>query len=365
MNNAIFYKPKHLWRAIVCMLIAITLFCLSVTKSIEPFRTYLDNLTNRIFIINYGTNQIVNHISPNFKDVGALTTANEQLQRQVAELKSQLSRLQALQVENEQLKSLFGINNPEVARTLAVNIINTEQGVKNNIIFIDRGAEDGIFYGQNIFDSLGLIGQIISVSDRQSRVLMITDINSYVPVYNLNNQEQYLLKGTNSNELLVEYVRGNSEIKVGDLLYTSGLANRFISNYPVAKIIKVTKDNNGNVIRAYATPLAQLNSLRYMVAAWPYCQVLPDNVSANLVYQRRYLSQVLERVNKNRKAKSFLDYQYKGIDPKTLTFARYLENIKHVTMVTSLSYSGDVNLGHQNCYVINPERKLENNGGTN
>lgn len=366
MNNAIFYKPKHLWRALICMCIALALFCLSVFKTIEPFRVYLDNFTNRIFIFNYGTNQIVNHITPNFKDVGSLTSANEQLQRQVTALQSELSRVRALEEENKRLKAILGINDVDVAYMQAVNLINTEQGVKNNIIFIDKGAQDGLFYGQNIFDAYGLIGQIISVSDNQSRVLMITDVNSYVPVYNLSNQEQYLLKGSNSQELEVEFIKPKSEIKVGDRLYTSGLAQRFLSNYPVAQVTRVVTDSNNNVIRAYAQPLAHLTSLRYMVAVWPYCNIMPTQQSPNLVYNREYNhNSLLQRLEQNRKSRTtnFLYYQYRGVSPESLSFAQYLTRLKGVSQVVDTNYQADTNLGRQHCYTINPTRPNLNRGG--
>ncbi|WP_222987471.1 rod shape-determining protein MreC [Psittacicella hinzii] len=357
MHNAIFYKPKHFWRAITSFVIAVTLFCLSITKTIEPFKTSLDNLTNRIFIFNSGTKQFVNHISPNFRDVGSLNSANEQLQKQVVELQAQLNRFKAVLEENGQLKALLNISQAEIARFDAVNVINTEQGVKSNIIFIDKGTNDGIFYGQNIVDAYGLIGQIISVSDNQSRVLMITDINSYVPVYNSSNQEAYLLKGTNSSELLVEHIRPKSTLKVGDILYTSGLAKRFIKNYQVAKVSRVITDNNNNVIRAYAEPLAHLSSLRYMVALWPYCEVNPAKSALNLVYNREFMYNSLNARNYSNKRKTnFLNYTYKGINPENLSIGKYLERLNDLKTMELLSYKEDTDLGRQHCYTINQTR---------
>ncbi|MFC6277197.1 rod shape-determining protein MreC [Psittacicella hinzii] len=346
----------------ICMLIAVTLFVLSVTKQIEPMRTALDNATNRIFIFNYGTKQIVNHITPNFKDVGSLTTAYEDLQKQVTELKFQLENVKVLQAENAELKALLRIPDSLVAKTQIVNIINTEQGAKNNLIFIDKGAHDGLFYGQNIFDAYGLIGQIVSISDNQSRVLLITDVNSYVPVFNISNQEQYLVHGTNSIDLSLDYISSKSTVKPGDVLYTSGLAKRYIKNYAVAVVTEVTRDSHGNVISAKARPVAHLNSLRYMVAVWPYCNIMPTyTASQNLVFNRNYTKNLIgnkleqRTTNKN----NYLTYTYQGVDPDSLSVGVLLNKSQVITPLVDLDYGRNVNLETQNCYVINPQGSLQ------
>lgn len=253
------------------MLVAVLLFILSVSKQLDGIRSYLDNFTNRIFIFNNGADSIASHIQTTLIDVQALNSEHEDLRKRVTELEQKLSNYDALVRENQELNALLDNNNAIIARRFIVRVINTEQGIRNNIIYIDRGINSGIFLGQNIYDSDGLIGQVVSSSDSQSRVLLITDINSFVPVYNLQNQEQYVVKGTNSLDLEVQFVRAKSQVKEGDLLFTNNLGNRFIPNQPVAKITHVERDLDQSVVSVKAAPLAHIQSLRYIVATWPYC----------------------------------------------------------------------------------------------
>lgn len=358
MENAIFYRPRHLWRAIICMLIALIFFGLSVSKNLESFRVALDNVTNRIFIFNSGTNQFVNHITPNFKDVGSLTAAYEEAQQQIASLQMQLATAKGIQAENDQLKNLLNLPSSAVARTLVVKTLVTDQGQKNNIIFVDKGSESGVYYGQNVFDAYGLVGQITSVSNNQSRVLLLTDINSYVPVYNINGQEPYIIHGNNAYSLIVSYIPAKSKIQVGDVLYTSGLVKRFIQHYPVAVVTSVQRDNHGNVIAAQAQPTARLNSLRYLVLAWAYCDLLEPTISANLFYQKQYQrpqTSLLSQANRvqSRKRSNFLTYTYQGVDPKQIQVGRWYSSNVPVTQPTPLNYSGDVNITAEHCYTMN------------
>lgn len=261
------------------MTIAIVLFVLSISKKTDFIRQPLDSFTNKLFIFNSGTDQIASHINGNFIDVQALNDEHEDLRKKVIELEQQLSSYAAIANENEQLKSLLSITNDAVAKSLVVRVINTEQGIKNNIIFINAGENGKLFVGQNIFDSHGLVGQIISTSGDSSRVLLITDVNSYVPVYNGNNNEEYVVKGSNSNELDVVYLRSKSKVAVGDVLYTNDLGGRFLPNYPVAVVTKVQRDLDQSIIQVKAEPLANLNSFKFIVAVWPYCQNVASTTS--------------------------------------------------------------------------------------
>jgi hypothetical protein len=87
---------------------------------------------------------------------------------------------------------------------------------------IDKGFRDGIAPDMPVVNDEGVIGRILDVSDRHSRVLLITDQGSSVDAIDQRNRVRGIVSGKDANGCLLKYVRGNLDIKEGDLVITSG-----------------------------------------------------------------------------------------------------------------------------------------------
>lgn len=293
MNSGFFYRPKHAVRATTCMVIAVVCFVLSLNHKTQGIREEIDAITNYFYILSNKTIRLSQ--IQNIQGFEALTKENTELQKEILQLKQALSNQKALETENKELQQLLGITYPQVAVRKVMRVLSLEQNSKNTILVVDNGELDHIYKGQNIFDGDGLVGQVISTSENQARILLITDPNSFVPVYVNGTNEQMMVKGSKTHALSLEFVRSKSTIKENDLLYTSGLGNRFFPNFPVAKVSRVQRDNNGSVVNAYAEPIAQLSSLKYLVATWPYCTIVDANESDSKNYVKNNLDNSLSK----------------------------------------------------------------------
>ena len=104
-----------------------------------------------------------------------------------------------------------------------------------HFVVLDKGKRDGVYVGQPVLDADGLMGQVIEVGSTSSRVLLVTDITHAVPVRVIRNGVRAIVEGSGKqNQLNLRQVSFTTDIKVGDVLVTSGLGGRFPEGYPVA-----------------------------------------------------------------------------------------------------------------------------------
>lgn len=216
--------------------------------------------------------------------------------------------LDQLKVENQRLRLL--LNSPlrtDEYKKIA-EVLTAETDIYRQQIVINQGKKDGAYVGQPVIDEKGVIGQIISVGENTSRVLLLTDVTHSIPVQVLRNDVRVIASGTgHTDELSLDNVPRSVDIEKGDLLVTSGLGGRFLEGYPVAVVQSVSRDSSNYFAIVKAKPLALLERLRYVLLLWPsnldiskVKSISPEEVR-NLV-QKRLESQANEanyRVKKN------------------------------------------------------------------
>ena len=146
-----------------------------------------------------------------------------------------------LKLENEKLRSLIN-ENVSSNETLAKVLIDKESPFLKSII-LNKGSKDNIKIGMAIIDGVYLVGKIIEVNYTNSRGLLLSDLNSKIPVLLLPDRIQAVASGTGKNHGIIEYTRDEYEINKKDrIVYSSGFTGMFKSGIPVGKILK--KSNN-------------------------------------------------------------------------------------------------------------------------
>ena len=108
-------------------------------------------------------------------------------------------------------------------------------------IILDKGASDGLREGQPVLSAEGLMGQLIWVGDRSSAAILITDGAHALPVQVNRSGLRAIAEGTGEiNRLVIKHLPATTDIRVGDLLVSSGLGGRFPHGYPVGRVTDVT-----------------------------------------------------------------------------------------------------------------------------
>jgi rod shape-determining protein MreC len=200
-----------------------------------------------------------------------LQAQNAALHQRDRELSLKVMRFDALERENAQLRGLRSALPALVDHWMVAEVVlDVKPNGLPQRLLIDRGSHNGVFRGQAVMDSYGLLGQTMRVSPWSAEVMLVTDPEHAVPVDIERTGVHTIAVGTGDpDSLSLPYLPANADVKAGDLLVTSGLGGVFPQGYPVARIADVRHDSSqplGQQIRA--TPLAHLTALREVMLVW-------------------------------------------------------------------------------------------------
>jgi rod shape-determining protein MreC len=146
---------------------------------------------------------------------------------------------------------------------------------------INKGASDGVFEGQPVIDAFGIVGQVARLDKFSSQVILITDAEHATPVQVNRNGIRSIANGTgNIGSLSLPFMTVESDIKVGDLLVSSGLDGIFPAGYPVATVTKVERNPAETFATVEAKPLALLDRDREVLLLWPNLPEPPPAVES-------------------------------------------------------------------------------------
>lgn len=213
----------------------------------------------------------VSEFNSSLQNRQVLLTQNAALRGQQLLLQAKLQQLLALQNENTQLRALLAslprVENEHVvvAQLLAVD---TEPLVSEMVL--DKGQHDGVYVGQPVLDAKGIVGQIIQVGPLTSRLMLITDPRSAIPVQNTRNAIRGIIVGRgNLSKLALTDIPNTVDVKMGDVLVSSGLGGHYPPGYPVGTVNQVRYTTGKQFTSIGVTPTADLDRNQQVLLLWP------------------------------------------------------------------------------------------------
>jgi rod shape-determining protein MreC len=215
-----------------------------------------------------------------------LQAENARLRERERTLELKSLRFDALARENGELRGLKDALPPVAERWLVAETVNVELNSQSQRqrLLISRGAHHGVFEGQAVMDSTGLLGQTLHVGPWSAEIILITDSEHAVPVQIERTGVRTIAVGTGeSDALALPYLPTNADVKPGDLLITSGLGGVFPQGYPVARVTEVRHDAVQPLAQIRAAPLARLDRLREVMLVWfrPDHPAAPSHVTGD------------------------------------------------------------------------------------
>ena len=203
-----------------------------------------------------------------FQSRRSLREENARLLQENLVIQGQAQRLVSVLAENAYYRVLLNASKAIDLDVMVAKIVSISADPARHLLVLDKGSNQGVFKGQSLLGAEGLMGQIVLVGANSSRAMLITDATHAVPVQVNRSGVRALTEGVgNINELIVRHVATTTDIKVDDVLVTSGLAGRFPPGYPVAQVVTVETDPGAAFATVVARPLAQLDRGRYVLLA--------------------------------------------------------------------------------------------------
>jgi rod shape-determining protein MreC len=182
----------------------------------------------------------------------------EALMRENQALRDWEQQARNLRAENESLRALLKMTpSPRVTFISAPVIADASSGFVRGVIAL-AGRENGVVKGQAAMVGNGMVGRVQDVGERVSRVMLLTDINSRLPILIERTRDQAVLAGNNSDLPDINYLPRDADIKVGDRVVTSGIGGAFPPGLPVGEVAELA---DGKI---YVQPFADLGRLEFI-----------------------------------------------------------------------------------------------------
>ncbi len=193
----------------------------------------------------------------------------ERLRAENLELQARLQKLESIENENTRLSELLSASQAVAERVVLAKMVEVSLEPFTHKILINRGREDGVYEGQPVIDTYGVMGQVTHATLFRSAVTLITDPGHAIPVQVRRNGLRAIVYGSGSTgKLDIPFIGRQANIRQGDILVTSGMGGRFPAGYPVAEITEVIKDANEPFLGITAKPVAQLDHSKEVLLIW-------------------------------------------------------------------------------------------------
>lgn len=171
-----------------------------------------------------------------------------------------------LKQENAKLRDLLGATQDQESPVLTSRVIGEPAGPFLRAVLIDAGRGDGVNEYQPVMDAHGLVGRIVTAGAVSSRVLLLNDLNSRIPVSVGEGDHRAVLEGDNKTFPKLTFLPFDAVIAPGDRVMTSGDGGVFPPGLPIGDVVEIT--DSGAKVRLYSD-LSRLNFVRVIAFAPP------------------------------------------------------------------------------------------------
>lgn len=232
-------------------------------------RNYMDTAVSPFYFLANGPRKVLDSVSETLATRQQLELENRALRQELLLKNSDILLLGQFKQENARLRELLGSPLRQDEHKMVTQEISTGSDPYSDQVVIDKGSDNGVYEGQPVISDKGVVGQVVAVAKVTSRVLLICDASHALPIQVLRNDIRVIAAGSGcADDLQLEHLPNNTDIRVGDVLVTSGLGGRFPEGYPVAVVSSVKVDNQRAYTVIQARPTAGLQRLRYLLLLW-------------------------------------------------------------------------------------------------
>lgn len=188
-----------------------------------------------------------------------LQRENETLRERILDLEREAVRLTEVEQTNQRLTELLGFRDTLQGPAIAAQVIGKAPLPLFRSFTINRGQADGVRRGMAVLSSYGVVGQVLSSSQRAARVLLLTDHHSGIDAVVQRSRARGIVEGALDDGCLLKYVRQGEDVQVGDRVVTSGLDGIFPKGIVVGHITRLHSRSRGQLLSTDIEPAVPLD----------------------------------------------------------------------------------------------------------
>lgn len=191
------------------------------------------------------------------------------LEKLLAEKEIELTKLKQQTGQAETLRALLGLKNQMTMPTVAADVITRDPDNWFEQITIDKGSSEGIKVGSAVITSLGVVGQITSVSQNAAVVRLMSDPEQKIAVLIERINQPGVLSGHQKAPPTVDFIPVGTSVEVGDKVVALGNGGIFPSRHSIGKVSAVRRDTNGTTLSIDVKPSENLLNLTQVLIVPP------------------------------------------------------------------------------------------------
>lgn len=204
--------------------------------------------------------RLIGRVSDDAGTMSQLSEENRKLRNEALVNQARMARLQSVAADNLRLRGLLEAAERGNLDVVLAPILDIDLDPTRQRLVLDAGSRDKVRVGQSVIDAGGLLGQITGITPLHASVLLVTDPSHAVPVAVARNGVRLVAYGEGrSDRLTLRSVPLSSDVRVGDMLVTSGLGGRFPPGFPVGTIAALKPDDSRAFLVGEVKPAAQLD----------------------------------------------------------------------------------------------------------
>jgi rod shape-determining protein MreC len=186
---------------------------------------------------------------------------NERLKREIDLFRNRLNSVNEIYLENKRLKNLLSFKQKSACKVIAARIIGRAVDNWSSVVLIDKGSYNGIKRGFVVITPLGLAGRVIETTGSTSKVILINDPSFGVSAIVQRSRQEGLVSGTLGHSLIMKYLTKDSDIKVSDVIITSGLTSAYPKGLLIGSVLNIGEEFSGLSRYAIIKPAIDLSSI--------------------------------------------------------------------------------------------------------
>lgn len=260
-----FLKNRAVLITIILFFVSLQLYSLNLRE-----RKSQNFISGVVLTVTYYPQKLIYIISDkvintwqDYMDLVNVRQENLRLKEDNRKLREEKFELAEAKIQNERLKKLLNFKEIPSYPIVSANVIGGSPSLlRSEVIIVDRGSRDGISQGMPVASSEGIVGKVLTVGDRSSEILLITDPLSAIDAFVHRTRVRGIVKGAEGG-CTMEYIEQNSDISVGDKIISSGKEGFFPKGVIIGTVAGI--ETKGSFLSAQVSPFVDLESLEEVV----------------------------------------------------------------------------------------------------
>jgi rod shape-determining protein MreC len=251
-----------LYRFAFLSLVAAAFLLLLLSKAevtlLERARMALTDALEPVFSALSRPAEAANDLAADVGSLFHLRDENERLRHEIQRLAGWHDAARRLDAENQALRGLLNFHPDHAATLRSARVIADSGGAFMRSLLVSAGSDSGVAKGQAAMTGDGLIGRVMEIGDVTARILLLTDLNSRIPIVVERTRDRAVLAGDNTAMPRLLYLPQDSVIYPGDRVVTSGQGGSMPPGLPIGVVASVGERG------VQVTPFADWGRIEYV-----------------------------------------------------------------------------------------------------